>query len=80
MKSKKECENIHAKSRIRERFGINMGKKLHQTFINSIQNGKAKFIRRQSNRVTVWQVEYNEDVLTLVYDKHRKQIITVFRS
>ena len=50
------------------------------TLVKSIQAGKLKFLHRQSNRVTRW--EWTDPLsgtnCILIYDKIRKQIVTVF--
>lgn len=41
-----------------------------------IHNGTAKFVEKQSNRVTVFDVEIRGIEARVVYDKERKSIIT----
>lgn len=50
-----------------------------ETLIKEIQENKLQFIESQSNRVTVWRKIDKEDELDIViiYDKKRKQVVTV---
>ena len=75
-KSKSKCQEIHAKKRAYQRFGIDLDTEL---LVKDIQYNKLQFIEKQSNRVTVWRKIDKEEQLDIVvlYDKLRKQIITV---
>jgi hypothetical protein len=42
-----------------------------------IRGGEAKFVRRNSNRVTVWDLDYHGERLRVVYDKQRDIPVTV---
>jgi len=75
--SKKKAQQIHASRRAKQRFGINFGKDEQGQIKNLIQNGKATFLWRQSGRVTHWLVKHSDKLIHAVYDKERKQIITV---
>jgi len=74
--NKRKMQKIHAKSRFFERHDILLTKDLHKELINNIQNGKAKFVKKQSNRVTLWDIDFTDKLIRVVYDKHRKLIIT----
>ena len=41
------------------------------------QNRNVEFVERQSNRVTVWDVQIDGIVARVVYDKNRQNIITI---
>jgi len=75
-KGKAAAERKHAKRRMRERFGIPVGDETLRQVVLAIQQGKADFYDKQSNRVTRWQVEIHGVLVLVCYDKHRKQIIT----
>ena len=59
-----------------ERFGIALKKHQIQEIVKAIQGNKAKFIERQSNRVTVWQIVLDSQIVNIVYDKDRKMVVT----
>ncbi|MEI7475700.1 MAG: hypothetical protein WCK67_13075 [bacterium] len=50
---------------------------MHKRFVKQIQTGKADFIERKSNRLTIWAINYENQTLVFVYDKERKSIATV---
>ena len=67
----------HAKRRFDERAGVELTRELHDEIVRSIQKGEAAFVRRQSNRVTLWNVIIEGKERTVVYDKKRSNITTV---
>ena len=74
MRSKKRAIKTHFQYRSIERVGVLLNEK---ELINKIQKGELEFVERQSNRVTVFRYAYKNSIFRLVYDKIRKQIITV---
>lgn len=66
----------HFKRRMYERWGILLKNGQEQGIVSLIQEGKAKFVGRQSNRVTVWNVPYLGMTIPMLYDSLRKQMIT----
>ena len=74
MPSKQKNIKAHFQRRSIERIGVLLDEK---ELVNKIQNNELEFVERQSNRVTVFRYEYNGEQYRLVYDKTRKQIITV---
>ncbi len=75
--SKCKALKRHTKKRAAQRFGINVD--IHE-LADLIQRNCGTFIERQSNRVTVWDVEYKGATLRVVYDKLRGLPITVLNS
>lgn len=75
-KSKGECQLQHAKKRAYERLGIEMSTADICSIIRQIQAGKARFIERQSNRVTVFEISVVGNDVLVLYDSSRKTIIT----
>ena len=74
--SKHKTIKKHAKERAGERFGIIFDQKTHDEVIKIIQDGKAKFVERQSNRITLFDVFIDGKECRVVYDKERKTIVT----
>lgn len=66
----------HAKRRANTRYGLDLTNNDLQEIVRLIKQQKAKFIERQSLRVTHWEVEYKGETLRAVYDKRRSQIVT----
>ena len=75
--SKKAALKRHTRQRAAERFGISVDLK---ELTKLIQKGRGVFVRRQSNRVTVWDVEYKGNTLRVVYDKLRSTPITILTT
>lgn len=76
-KSKKESEMKHLKRRWISRVGEEMNKQLHGKIVEAIQLGNSKVVERQSNRVTIHKITLDKEPLTVVYDRLRKQVVTV---
>ena len=74
--TKKQSEHIHAKKRIQERYGLSLNRHQLRELESLIQCGKGRFIEKQSNRVTVWEVSYQDCHMRLVYDTMRHSLIT----
>ena len=71
--NKRKAQIKHAMRRARERFGVEVSPGVLHDYVRRIQNREAKFVERQSNRITVWDL----DGKRLVYDKQRKMIVTI---
>lgn len=78
MKSKQRCQRRHAQKRAAERTGLNLGPKRQAEIIAMIQGGRAQFVRKDSNRITVFDVSFEQVTLRVCYDKQRKSLATVF--
>jgi Na+/H+-translocating membrane pyrophosphatase len=82
-KSKKSykaiAERTHAKRRAYERLGVHVGNETLREIVQAIQKGQAKFICRESNRVTVFEYPVHDIPAWVVYDKHTKQIVTILK-
>ena len=74
--SKKKAQKSHLARRMNTRFGIHLTDELLKSMLTRIQNGKAHFVEKQSNRVSLFKLEVQGEMLVLVYDKERKSIVT----
>lgn len=74
MGNKKKAVKKHFFRRSLERVGVLLDE---NDLIRKIQNHELEFVERQSNRKTVFRLEYNGQKYRIVYDKVRKQIITI---
>jgi len=75
--SKKKAQQRHARKRFAERYGVVFDPRLERDFIQIIQSGDARFVEKQSNRVSLFDITMGEEVFRVVYDKERKTIVTV---
>lgn len=67
----------HARKRAEERFGVELLPDVHNCLVNQIQGHGATFLKRESNRVSVWQVTLLGEKCKAVYDNQRKLIVTL---
>lgn len=61
---------------MRERFGVWIGSKQMREMIRDIQEGRAVCRAKQSNRLSVFNVDYAGQKVAVVYDKQRKSLVT----
>lgn len=76
-RSKAKSQKSHCLRRFRERYGISITDNDYQIIVKMIQDGKATCIEKQSNRVSVFEIDYRGEKLQVCYDKNSKQISTV---
>jgi hypothetical protein len=77
---KKRAMTAHAKRRFMLRYGRCLSKALTESIIGKIQKGQAFCVEKQSNRVSIFDVEHEEQIIRVVYDRTRKVIITALHS
>lgn len=73
-KTKTEAQNKHAKQRAMERYGIDLNRHKREQIIRMIQNGQAECVRKQSLRVSIFSVQFEDKEVIVVYDKQRKTL------
>lgn len=73
--SKVRHQRKHFSRRCKERLGVNLDPK---DIARKIQNNKLKFIKRKSNRITVWEYEYESVVYLIFYDSLRSTPVTIY--
>ena len=76
-KTKKECQCIHFQKRSIERIGVLINRK---EIIRKIQKNELEFIERKSNRVTKWRYNFLDKNYIVIYDKLRKQAVTIYEE
>jgi len=75
--SKVICQRKHAKMRASQRYQLTLNKDKLRVICKQIQEGKgAKYVARQSFRVTIWEVTYEGKNLWAVYDRMRHTVVT----
>lgn len=79
MTTKLKCERLHCKRRAMERFNLALNHKDMAEMVKLIQTQKAVFIRKRTNRITLWRLNYRDNEMMIVYDNKRHQIVSVFR-
>ena len=77
MSSKKESQIKHAIKRAKQRFELSLTKTDLIDIVRNIQNNiDCVFIKKQSNRVSIFIIKYKDQQYRVVYDKERKSIVT----
>lgn len=71
---KARSQKIHSERRSVERLGFVFD---HSWAVSDIQNGVGEFVKKQSNRVSVWKIKQGGKEFYACYDKQRKTIATV---
>ena len=74
---KSKTQFKHASRRCRERFGFSPTQQDFLNWIAKIKRGEAVFVSKQSNRVSIFDLNHEEHELRLVYDKVRKTICSI---
>lgn len=74
---KEEAQRKHAKSRSTQRFGVAFTREAEKEILEKIKTGRATFIEKQSNRVSLFGVIYCGKETVVVYDRHRGTIVTL---
>lgn len=76
--SKHLAQTLHAQRRFAERTNLPLTRELRRKLVSMIHEQKnVRFVERQSNRITVWEAEVEGQFIHIVYDKERKNIVTV---
>ncbi len=74
--NKTTSQKIHAVKRYKERYGVRLSNQVYSELIALVQSGAATTIIKQSNRVSIRQIEYKSKEYFFVYDRRRKTIVT----
>jgi hypothetical protein len=75
---KEKAQVVHARNRFEQRCGIRFSRRLNKKFVRQIQtHNDVKLVEKRSLRVSIWNVWHESVKYTVVYDKIRKNIVTV---
>ena len=76
-KGKREFQEKHFGRRLAVRFRQNLTSEEIQQIIKDIQAGKSKFVVRQSNRISIFEVNIRDECrVWVVYDRSQKTLVT----
>lgn len=78
--SRKQRTREHAKRRAWERLGVEFASKDINAITAMIQNGQSTFISDRSVHCTCHEVVYNGMTFTVLYDKYRRIISTIYKG
>jgi len=74
--SKAKCQRIHAKNRASRRYGLKLNRFDRKAIVSQIRNGDCKLVEKQSNRVSIYNLTYNEIPVQVVFDHQRGEIVS----
>ena len=74
---KTKALRAHAKLRALQRYDLDLTAKMRRKIIEEIQQQRSIHLETQSNRVSIHLVEVEARDIRVVYDKIRKEIVTV---
>ena len=77
--NKPKAQREHFRKRLRQRYpGLEMTPREIREIASAIRNGnpRARCVHRESLTRTHWEVEFKGEIIRLVYDKKRSQVIT----
>lgn len=74
--SKAKSQRRHARVRARQRFGIDLNEHKSREVVKTIQGGGAKFLHKESHRVSHFLTDIDGQSVEVVYDRVRKVIVT----
>lgn len=78
MSSKSKQIRSHAKKRAKTRFSLYLTEEKEKEIIRDILGSKYKFIEKDSNTISIYETVINDKICHIVYNKKRKQIVTLF--
>ena len=68
----------HATLRAIERYNFYPDKHEIRQLVESIQDGSAKFIKKNDARTSTWEVDYDNRTFKVIYDKRLKSTVEMF--
>jgi hypothetical protein len=77
MISKAKAQKAHARRRAVERFGVLLTSEAEREIVEKIRAGRATFIRRESNRISLFGVIFVGQETVVVYDRLRGTVVTL---
>ena len=72
------CQREHFCGRLWQRYGIRIDRRTYEYLCVLVRAGEARFVERQSNRVTVYDLTVLGKTVRVVYDSVRHCLVTVF--
>lgn len=75
--TKRDNERFHFERRCIERIGVLLNRK---EIIRKIKANELEFIKRQSNRITIWRYSFQNVNYKVIYDKSRAQVVTIYKE
>ena len=75
-KNKRRRVQSHARARARQRYNLEINSDARKEILKKIQNNETKGIKHYSNTKILHMVNYNNQIVFVIYSKKHKQILT----
>ena len=76
---KKRGQRAHFKKRLQERYLIECNRGMYRLLVGQVHDGKAKFLKKQSNSKIVFEVYACDKPVWAVYDRTTKEFRTALK-
>ncbi len=76
MPSKKINQKYHAKYRAKERYDLTLNKEKYQRLVEKIRGNNVIKSEKQSNRIMIHTLIFEDKIIKVVYDKKRHTVVT----
>jgi hypothetical protein len=74
--NKSQTKQVHARKRARQRYHLKLTKTDYEEIVALVKQGKAETLERQSIRVSLKLLVWNDQELYFIYDNKRGTIVT----
>jgi hypothetical protein len=75
-RSKAVCQQLHARRRALERYGIGFNKAMRRQMLEMIERHQTTLLSKQSARVSLREAVLEGRQVRFVYDRKRKRVVT----
>lgn len=76
--TKRQAQQIHLHRRAAERLGVSLSPSDSARIVRQIQAGELSIVEKQTHRVSLFAAEVAGRQVVVVYDRKRKQIVTLW--
>lgn len=70
------CVRKHFKKRMKQRYGISINSKESKNIIRLIKDDKCTLVMEDTNTRNIYEIEYKEDIIYVVYSKKSNVLVT----
>ncbi len=75
--TKRSGQRLHVAKRSLQRYGIRLSAKTQDILAQKIRGQIGRFVVRKTNRITIWDVDYNGQTIRVAYDSKSKGLASV---
>ena len=75
--NKRQAQRVHALRRARQRLGVRWSEEDLRHIAHLVTRNESRLVRRESNRISIREVEYAGLRFCIAWDHSRRQVATV---